>query len=55
VLDASRNVIFLRLLLECGFPKDELKARLENDKDWNWQVESSDRWPEYLRSVESGR
>lgn len=55
MLDASRNVIFLRLLLECGFPKDELKARLENDEDWNWQVQSSDKWPEYLRSVASGR
>ncbi|MBE0011656.1 hypothetical protein DXT87_18065 [Arthrobacter sp. AET 35A] len=51
VLDASRNVIFLKLLLECGFPKDELMNRLDRDQNWNWQVESSDKWPEYLRSI----
>jgi hypothetical protein len=55
VLDASRNVIFLRLLLECGFPKDELMNRLDHDPSWNWQVESSDKWPEYLRSISNGR
>jgi hypothetical protein len=51
VLDASRNAIFLRLLLECGFPQDELMNRLDNDRSWKWQVESSDKWPRYLRSI----
>jgi hypothetical protein len=49
VLDAARNVIFLRLLIECGFPEDELKARMENNRDWNWQVACSDKWAEYRR------
>lgn len=55
VLNASRNVIFLRLLLECGFPKDELMDRLDHDPNWTWQVESNDQWPEYLRSISQGR
>ncbi|MFE4545145.1 hypothetical protein [Arthrobacter sp. NPDC056727] len=54
VLNTSRNVIFLRLLLECGFPKDELMIRLENDPSWTWQVEISDKWPEYVRSISNG-
>jgi hypothetical protein len=55
VLNASRNVIFLRLLLECGFPKDELMDRLDHDPNWTWQVESNDQWPAYLRSISQGR
>lgn len=51
VLDGSRNIIFLRLLLECGFPQDELKDRIENDQHWKLQLEHSGRWLEYERSL----
>lgn len=54
VLNASRNAIFLRLLLECGFPRDELMNRLDHDRSWNWQVESCEKWPRYLRSISKG-
>jgi hypothetical protein len=51
VFDTARNVIFLRLLLECGFPPDELKVRMEDSWYWEWQVERSDTWPEYQRGT----
>lgn len=51
VLDATRAVILIRLLIECGFPKDELELRLGNDTNWIWQRARARKWPEYLRSI----
>ena len=53
VLDAARAVILIRLLIECGFPKDELELRLGNDRNWDWQRARASKWPEYSRTIGS--
>ncbi|MFE4198427.1 HEPN domain-containing protein [Paenarthrobacter sp. NPDC056912] len=54
VLEASKSVIFLRLLLECGFPQDELKERVARNRAWKRQVQNSPKWPEYERVLRAG-